>query len=534
MATVLLVDPTPIVRSALRDLLESMGHVVLEEADDVPTGLGIARAAQPQLVILEMALPGAGGLDLLRRLRARDPAQKLLVYSRQNPAHFAPLCFQAGASGFVSKDEDLAGLRKAILDVLAGRAHFAREHMQPGSGNELASLTPRELAVLQLIAEGHPNVRIAEQLRISFKTVSTYKGHLLEKLHVGSNVELAEIARRNGLLTEQEPAAGAVSSEELPLELGVLRGLVDAAPTPMLVRNIEGRLLFCNQRFLDYFRITADEALHSGLTDARWFPPALRQTLPESYRRLVNDGIPVAVTMRVEIFGEPRVLHYWMVPYRDASGRPTGVLGGLQDITSSEEHLIELRDRALLVESRLRQRTELYTASLTELAGRLDDMGLHPATPGLANLSARLERLRRICDLEDGQVASAPVACELHPLISRSLAGHTASLFGMPSLGVDRVWLDAQAFSEWMTSVLALFHADARIPLTLRLSVTMRGAGRIGVSLEVSGQPAPESVIDRHHAERLAEHLEGRLRYERTENELLVVLELELLLASVG
>ncbi|WP_448680717.1 response regulator [Pseudomonas nicosulfuronedens] len=534
MATVLLVDPTPIVRSALRDLLESMGHVVLQDADDVPTGLGVARAAQPDLVILEMALPGAGGLDLLRRLRARDPAQKLLVYSRQNPAHFAPLCFQAGASGFVSKDEDLAGLRKAILDVLAGRAHFAREHMQPGSGNELAGLTPRELAVLQLIAQGYPNVRIAEQLRISFKTVSTYKGHLLEKLHVGSNVELAEIARRNGLLTEQKLAAGAVSSEELPLELGMLRGLVDAAPTPMLVRNLEGRLLFCNQRFLDYFHITADEALHSGLNDARWFPPALRQTLPESYRRLVNDGIPVAVTMRVEIFGEPRVLHYWMVPYRDACGRPTGLLGGLQDITSSEEHLIELRDRALLAEGQLRQRTELYMASLSELAGRLDDMGLHPATPGLAGLSARLERLRRICDLEDGQVPSAPVACELRALISRSLAGHSASLFGMPDLDIDRVWLDAKVFTEWMASALALFRADAQRPVTLRVKVVRRGLGLIGACLEVCGRPAPDSVIDRHHAERLAEHLDGRQRYERTEDELRVELELDLLLASIG
>ncbi|WP_425317895.1 response regulator [Pseudomonas nitroreducens] len=533
MVTVLLVDPTPIVRSALRDLLEDMGHGAVDEAVDVPSALSLARETHPDLVILEMALPGAGGLDLLRRLRARDPAQKLLVYSRQNPGHFAPLCFQAGASGFVSKDEDLKELRKAIVDVLSGRAHFAREYMQPGSGGELANLTPRELAVLQLIAEGHSNLSIAEQLRISFKTVSTYKGHLLEKLHVGSNVELAEIARRNGLLAGQESNAGALSAAALPPELGMLRGLVDAAPNPMFVRTIEGRLLFCNQRFLDYYRLTAEEALNSGLADARWFPPALRKTIPESFRRLVNDGVPIAVTNRVEIFGAPRVLHYWMVPYRDSSGQPAGMLGGLQDITSSEDHLIELRDRALGAEARLRQRTEFYMSSLSELAERLASLGLHPATPGLADLTARLARLRRICDLEDGQVPSAPESCGLRALIGRGLTGQPASLFGAPNVDIDRVWLDVRVFAEWMTSALALFRADSDAPVTLRLDISPREYGRIGAQLKIRGRRAPQSVIDRCHAERLAEHLKGRFSYECEDEEVTVLLELELLLASL-
>lgn len=533
MVTVLLVDPTPIVRSALRDLLESMGHGAVDEAIDVPTALTLAREKHPQLVILEISLPGAGGLDLLRRLKARDPEQMLLVYSGQSPAHFAPLCFQAGASGFVSKDEDLTGLRKAIVDVLAGRAHFAREHMQPGSGGELASLTPRELAVLQLIAEGKSNLCIAEQLRISFKTVSTYKGHLLEKLHVGSNVELAEIARRNGLVAGQVSGVGALTAETLPLELGMLRGLVDAAPNPMFVRTIEGRLLFCNQRFLDYYRITAQEALNSGHADARWFSPALRKTIPESFRRLVNDGVPIAVTNRVEIFGEPRVLHYWMVPYRNASGQPAGMLGGLHDITSSEEHLIELRDRTLGAEARLRQRSEFYMSSLTELAGRLAGMGLHPATPGLADLTGRLARLRRICDLEDGQVPTTPVACGLRTLIERSLTGHTASLFGVSGINTDQVWVDERAFSEWMASALSLFHADSDAPITLRLDMKAHENGRLGTSLEIRGRVAAGSVIDRRHAERLAEHLQGHFSYACNDNDATVTLKLELLRASL-
>lgn len=94
MVTMLLVDPTPIVRSALRDLLESKGHGTVDDAIDVPTALNLAREKHPQLVILEMSLPGADCLDLLRRLKARDPEQMLLVYSGQNPAHFTPLAFR--------------------------------------------------------------------------------------------------------------------------------------------------------------------------------------------------------------------------------------------------------------------------------------------------------------------------------------------------------------------------------------------------------------------------------------------------------
>ncbi|WP_442113793.1 response regulator [Pseudomonas sp. NUPR-001] len=533
MATALLVDPTPIVRSALRDLLENMGHTRIDEAVDIPSALTLAREHHPELVILEMALPGAGGLDLLRRLRARDPAQKLLVYSRQNPEHFAPLCFQAGASGFVSKDEDLGGLRKAIVDVLAGRAHFARHYMQPGSGGELASLTPRELAVLQLIAEGHSNLRIADQLRISFKTVSTYKGKLLEKLHVRSNVELAEIARRNGLVAGQESGSGALAAQELPLELGLLRGLVDAAPNPMFVRTIEGRLLFCNQRFLDYYHITAEEALNSGHADARWFPPALRQKVAESFPRLVNDGVPIAVTNRVEVFGVPRLLHYWMVPYRDSNGQPAGMLGGLQDITVNEEHLIELRDQALAAQAQLHQRSEFYLSSLGELAERLADMGLHPATPGLADLTARLARLRRICDLEDSHAARLPMTCELRALVERCLIGHQATLFGTSSLNTDRVWVDAQVFSEWMTSALALFRAGNDAPITLRLDTAALEHGRLAAHLQIHGRMAAQSIIDRRHAERLAEHLEGRFSYACEAGDVTVSLKLELLMASV-
>ncbi|RWU23067.1 hypothetical protein DM813_12800 [Pseudomonas alkylphenolica] len=532
MATVLIADPMPIVRSALRTLLEDMGHQDIQEAADVPAALTLARQCNPQLVILEIALPGPGGLDLLRRLRARDEALKVLVYSLQNPAHFAPLCFRAGASGFVSKHEGMASLRKAISDVWAGRGHFAREHMQPGGGGELDSLTPRESAVLQLIAEGRSNLRIAEELRISFKTVSTYKAHLLEKLHVSSNVELAEVARRNGLVAGQEPAAGALATDVFPAELGLLRSLVDAAPNPMFVRTTDGRLLFCNQKFLDYYRISAEDALGTGFAEARWFSPAVRKALPEGFARIVLEGIPMAVTTRVEIFGEARVMHYWMVPYRDSQGRACGVLGGLQDITDSEGQLVTLQDQLLAAEAQARRQADFFEASLSELAGCIGALALHPATPGLSGLIERLRRLGRLYQFQDNARAPLVQACDLPEFIGRCLIGHPQSLFGVQRIDTRRVWLDTDAFCDWMTTAIGLFQADTDNPALIHLDMRVRGQGQVLARLEMSGQAAAESIIDLNHCQRVAEYLHGR--FVHSDHEQRLAIELELTLPQAG
>ncbi|WP_435608943.1 response regulator [Pseudomonas knackmussii] len=532
MSRVLLADTTPIVRAALRDMLLDMGHEVLGEAADVPAALGLARDLQPDLVILELALPGAGGLDLLRRLRARDAKQKLLVYSRQSPAHFAPLCFQAGANGFVGKREDLDNLRTAVIDVLAGRGHFAREHMQQGSGNELERLTPRELAVLQLLAEGYSNLRIAEQLLISFKTVSTYKARLLEKLHVSSNVELAEVARRNGLVTAREAAANEPPSGTLQGDMGLLRPLLDASPNPMFVRSLDGNLLFCNQRFLDYYRIDAAEAIGSGFNDAHWFPRELRQRLPATFRRVASEGKPVAGTYQVDIFGEPHLLHFWMVPYRDSTGQCVVMLGGLQDVTETEGQVVELRDRVLAAEARERQQRVTWAAALDELsamAARLPDSGESGVLP---RLREGLQRLRRSSELQERRVAPPPEACDLLALISRCLIGRSAGVFVTQRVDAARVWIDSRTFGEWLLAAVALFQADAIAPLLIDVSTQVAGLGHLIVNLELRGAAAPDSVIDLDHCRHLAKQLDGQMRQGHGEDLREVGLVLELPIAG--
>lgn len=528
MARVLLADATPIVRDALRTLLEEMGHEVAGESVDVPTALSLARESRPDLVILELSLPGAGGLDLLRRLRARDARQKVLVYSRQNPAHFAPLCFQAGASGFVSKSEDTALLRKAIADVLAGRGHFAREHMQSGPGDVLGSLTPRELSVLQLIAEGQSNVRIAEQLRISFKTVSTYKAHLLEKLRVRSSVELAEIARRNGLVAGFP--SGAAVAEPLPAEIGMLRELVDAAPNPMYVRGVDGRLLFCNQRFLDYHQVSADEALGTRLEDSPWLPRQYRDSLPGKFSNLVEKGEPVSSTLRIDFSGRNRVVHAWMVPCRDSGGQPRGVLGGLQDVTDSESELLEWRDRALAAEAQLHRLREISTVALEELTARLAGLELHPATPGLAGVFEALRRLCSTSNPREDHPAPALRPCDPASVIESCLAAYPGCRFDNSNLQPMHGWLDAELFAQWLSGVLELLGEPQEITLAARAVQQ----GQLLVRLELRGMGGAHSLILQQYVRRLAQRLNARMGIERSAECMAVDLELELALAALS
>lgn len=524
MATVVLAEATPIVRYALRDIVQALGHQVVGEAADVPPALALVRSTKPDLVMLDLALPGVGGMDLLRRIKARDDQQRVLVYSRQSAEQFAPLCFQAGADGFVGKDEEVAALRKAISDVLAGRAFFKREHMLPGSGNELERLTPRELEVLQLLAEGNSNLRVAEHLLISFKTVSTYKKRLQEKLRVGSTVELAEIARRNGLLP------GEAQAEEQTGDMSLLRLLVDASPNPMFVRDTEGRLLFCNRPWLDYYRISAEEALGSLLADTRWFPVEVRDEMPEAFRKRIRDGAPASRIQKLTVFGEQRCAHFWIVPYRDAQGEVLGLLGGLQDITENENQLMGLRNRLLAAEAQTHRLLEAWEAALEELTQLLGGLGLHPATPGLANLSERLQRLQRTCALQHGPLPSGPEPCDLLEFLQRLLISRPSVQIKVVRADSTQVWLDTRVFREWLGAALGLFLSQE--PLNIEVTLQDRGQAFLLVQIRMRGVAALGSVINLTHCQRMAEQLEAAFRHSGEADRLLLELELELPLGS--
>ncbi|BAU72068.1 response regulator transcription factor [Metapseudomonas furukawaii] len=209
MSKVLLIDNQSMTRFATRVLLEREDYEVAGETDSGVEGLSLARSLRPDLVILDIAIPKLDGLEVLGRLSAMDSNLKLLVLTSLPASLYANRCLQAGATGYLSKQEPAVSLISAVRSVLSGYSLFPSTvylpvSNQPGERNDnqlLDSLSDRELAVLQNLASGKNNKEIAEQLFISHKTVSTYKSRLMDKLKTRNQVDLIDFARRYALPT---------------------------------------------------------------------------------------------------------------------------------------------------------------------------------------------------------------------------------------------------------------------------------------------------------------------------------------------
>lgn len=206
MNSVFIIDDHPVVRLAVRMLLENEGYEVVGESDNGVDGMHLARDAEPDLLILDISLPKLDGLEVLARFSAMNAPFRILVLTAQTPTLFAIRCMQSGACGYVCKQEDLTELLSAVRAVFAGYNYFpslAVSNMPQPPGNELArfkSVNDRELMVLQLFAQGHTNREIAEGMFLSNKTVSTYKKRLMHKLGAASLVDLIDIAKRNAVI----------------------------------------------------------------------------------------------------------------------------------------------------------------------------------------------------------------------------------------------------------------------------------------------------------------------------------------------
>ncbi|PVZ20365.1 MULTISPECIES: response regulator transcription factor [unclassified Pseudomonas] len=208
MKSIFILDDHPVVRLAVRMLLEGEGYGVVGECDNGVDGMQMIRDTQPQLLILDISLPRLDGLELLSRYHAMGSPLRTLVLTAQSPALFAIRCMQAGACGYVRKQEELSELLSAVRAVMAGYNYFPSQALRPGpvppwQQAELAlfeRVNDRELMVLQMFSQGRSNKEIAASMFISGKTVSTYKKRLMHKLRAGSLVELIDIAKRNELV----------------------------------------------------------------------------------------------------------------------------------------------------------------------------------------------------------------------------------------------------------------------------------------------------------------------------------------------
>jgi len=205
MNRILVVDDHAIVRSGIRRLLAEKPDIQLSEAASGEDALEQVGGNAFQLLILDLNLPGLGGLELLRRLLRTDPRLQVLVFSLHTEAIYATRAMQAGARGFVSKNAAPEELLAAVETVLAGGTVIERDiageisAQEAGDNAYLRPLTQRDLEILRLLAEGNNMTQIAEALGIAYKTVANTLSRIKEKLGVSHTADLIRIAIGRGL-----------------------------------------------------------------------------------------------------------------------------------------------------------------------------------------------------------------------------------------------------------------------------------------------------------------------------------------------
>ncbi len=210
MSTILIVDDHPAFRMIVKlQLTQLLGIEDVIEADNGQTAVELARQHRPELAILDLDIPRISGLDVIPRLKRVHPSIRMLVLSGHDPDTFAPRAMRSGVHGFVGKSQDMKGILRGVEAVLAGYTVFPvtskGSGMVPamGPGDEearIALLSDKELVILQMLSRGMSNKAIGEALFISDKTVSTYKGRILEKLGISSLAGLIEFATLHRLI----------------------------------------------------------------------------------------------------------------------------------------------------------------------------------------------------------------------------------------------------------------------------------------------------------------------------------------------
>lgn len=208
MFKAMVVDDHPFIRSSVKMLLSQENFEVIAEAGDGAAAVQLARLHQPDLIVLDIAMPRLDGLEVIRRITSLGLKSRIVVLTSQSAVVYAMRCMKAGATGYICKTDDLGELVKAIKAIMSGYTFFpnlasnsVRRSDAGATDLELIqSLSDRELTILQQLSNGLSNKEIGEAMFLSSKTISTYKTRLIEKLNVKSVVYLADFAKRNHLV----------------------------------------------------------------------------------------------------------------------------------------------------------------------------------------------------------------------------------------------------------------------------------------------------------------------------------------------
>ena len=211
----LLVDDHPILREGFARLIDQESDLkVCGQADGGPRALSAISTLKPDLVVVDIALKGSNGMELIKKVKALHPDVPVLVLSVMDEALFAERALRAGAKGYVMKQAPSEEVMGAIRRVLRGGRYLSRKMQERmlenlangglgGSAPGIERLSDRELEVFQLVGRGCGTREIAEQLRLSIKTIETYRAHIKEKLKLRNGMELIRSAMKTASEQEQ-------------------------------------------------------------------------------------------------------------------------------------------------------------------------------------------------------------------------------------------------------------------------------------------------------------------------------------------
>ncbi|MCB4812377.1 MULTISPECIES: response regulator [Methylovorus] len=205
---VLLVDDHTVVRSGLCRLLEQhSGIKVVAEAESGEQAYQVFGEYLPDVTVMDLSMPGMGGLEAMRRILARYRTARVLIFSMHENAAFAMQTLKSGARGYVAKTGSFDELVKAVVEVSRGKNYISTSIAQKialqtviGDGDLISQLSPREFEVFRLFAEGKNAEEIAEVLKISQKTVANYHTLVKQKLGLSNPVEMVRFAIKHGLI----------------------------------------------------------------------------------------------------------------------------------------------------------------------------------------------------------------------------------------------------------------------------------------------------------------------------------------------
>ncbi len=209
MITVLLTDDHTLVRTGIKRLLEDSKQVeIIGEASCGEDSLDLAHKLKPDVILMDVNMPGIGGVEACRRILIRNPSQKIIVLTIYTEKIFPKRMLEIGAKGYLTKECGIAEMIEAIRVVKGGGAYIEPAIAQqlalsllPGNAENLIDrLSRREFQVMLMISYGMSNLQISEKLCLSPKTVSTYRLRLLQKLGANNEIDLLKIAVEQGMV----------------------------------------------------------------------------------------------------------------------------------------------------------------------------------------------------------------------------------------------------------------------------------------------------------------------------------------------